>query len=197
MYSQYLREREYYNSSSTPISHISFPNSHNNPSAPQLSDPDIRMHAFGDRTELPTISRQSSSGVDQRILNEINDNQVDSGHPSLENSASPNDTQPSSITHTPVTSANSKDDGVVSNGEVGSGSGGDDESQSTPTNAIIKSNPFVVNGMTRGPNKVILEPIEHPIRGGGGGGGYVTGDDIPTVSSVPKHLFTIRKRNQD
>lgn len=95
--------------------------------------------------------------------------QVDSGHPSLETSTttSPNETVPPSAAETPTKATERKlsiDDGV------------------------LKMNPFVVNGIRRAPNKIILEPIEHPIKeppplsAGGGGGG-----------TVPRHLFAAKK----
>ncbi len=82
--------------------------------------------------------------------------QVDSGHPSLETSVSPNETTPSSTQNTPQ------------NGRKISTDSND---------GVLKYNPFVVNGVKRAPNKVILEPIEHSAK---------------QIGLVPKHLFAAK-----
>lgn len=87
--------------------------------------------------------------------------QVDSGHPSLETSVSPNETTPSSAQHTPR----------------------NDRKVSTDSNdGVLKYNPFVVNGIKRAPNKVILEPIEHSAK---------------ELGSVPKHLFAAKRSHNE
>ncbi|XP_037035543.1 transmembrane protein 145-like [Bradysia coprophila] len=83
--------------------------------------------------------------------------QVDSGHPSLETSVSPNETTASSAQNTPRNT----------------------RKISTDTNdGVLKYNPFVVNGVKRAPNKVILEPIENSVK---------------EMGMVPKHLFAAKK----
>lgn len=85
--------------------------------------------------------------------------QIDSGHPSIETSVSPNETTPSSAQHTP-----SKVRKISSDSNDG----------------VLKYNPFVVNGIKRAPNKVILEPIEHAAK---------------EMGHVPKHLFAAKRPN--
>lgn len=99
------------------------------------------------------LHRPAASALQHQHSDDIE--QVDSGHPSLETStASPNDTVPPSAEETPkVVRKVSVDDGV------------------------LKMNPFVVNGVKRVPNKIILQPIEHPIKEPG---------------SVPRHLFAAK-----
>lgn len=82
--------------------------------------------------------------------------QVDSGHPSLETSVSPNETTPSSAQNSPRNSRKLSTDA---------------------NDGVLKYNPFVVNGVKRAPNKVILEPIEHSAK---------------EMGKVPKHLFAAR-----
>lgn len=83
--------------------------------------------------------------------------QVDSGHPSLETSVSPNETTPSSTQNTPRNTRKASTDA---------------------NDGVLKFNPFVVDGVKRAPNKVILEPIEHSAK---------------EMGLVPKHLFAAKK----
>lgn len=86
--------------------------------------------------------------------------QVDSGHPSLETSVSPNETTASSTQNTPD---NTRKISTDSN------------------DGVLKYNPFIVNGVKRAPNKVILEPIEHSAK---------------QMGLVPKHLFAAKTTKQ-
>lgn len=87
--------------------------------------------------------------------------QVDSGHPSLETSVSPNETTPSSAQHSPRTVRKISTDS---------------------NDGVLKYNPFVVNGIKRAPNKVILEPIEHSAK---------------ELGLVPKHLFAAKRSKNE
>lgn len=87
--------------------------------------------------------------------------QVDSGHPSLETSVSPNETTPSSAQHSPHNIRKISSDA---------------------NDGVLKYNPFVVNGVKRAPNKVILEPIELSAK---------------ELGQVPKHLFAAKRPNNE
>lgn len=87
----------------------------------------------------------------------------DSGHPSLNQSNSPSNETIETI---------SNEDGDEKNS--------DEQPKQSDENQ--KNNPFVVNGIKRPPNKVILEPLEH---------GKST-----TSNNVPKHLFAAKKLTQ-
>ncbi|KAJ6642219.1 Transmembrane protein [Pseudolycoriella hygida] len=90
-----------------------------------------------------------------------NGDQVDSGHPSLETSVSPNETTPTSAQHTPQNVRKISTDA---------------------NDGVLKYNPFIVNGIKRAPNKVILDPIEHSAKG---------------MGHVPTHLFAAKRPNND
>lgn len=148
VYNQYLRERECYNSNATPISHISFPQMASAPSTDEL----ITDGSYETNLDILRIQHNSDSNEIKILQNDI-----DSGHPSLENSTSPNGTGTSSVQDTPK------------------------QIQTPPLDGVFKNNPFVVNGMTiRAPNRVILEPIDKPLRGG---------------NDVPRHLFAAKRSN--
>uniref|UniRef100_A0A1B0CVQ4 Putative membrane protein n=1 Tax=Lutzomyia longipalpis TaxID=7200 RepID=A0A1B0CVQ4_LUTLO len=135
VYSQYIIERELYGSNSNPISHISFPQTATappgHPDAAAMTDINSPNPA---QRRLASFRRRDIVKQDSEL-----EAQVDSGHPSLENtSSSPNTTGPSSGHDTPVRDRQT---------------------------GQLKGNPFLVNGQQRQPNKVILEPIEQPLRG--------------------------------
>lgn len=126
-------------------------------------------HMQDDNTSHNSINNGAKYGPTNNTLYLANDangerctkdsEQVDSGHPSLETSVSPNETTPSSAQHTPnnvrKTSTDSND-------------------------GVLKYNPFIVNGVKRAPNKVILDPIEHSVK---------------DLGLVPKHLFAVKRPN--
>lgn len=116
-------------------------------------DQSTAMSPNNNRSHQQLLHRPAASALLQHQHSDDIE-QVDSGHPSLETStASPNDTVPPSAEETPkVVRKVSVDDG------------------------ILKMNPFVVNGIKRVPNKIILQPIEHPIKELG----------------VPRHLFAAK-----
>ncbi|XP_059608160.1 transmembrane protein 145-like [Phlebotomus argentipes] len=155
VYSQYIIERELYGSNSNPISHISFPQT---ASAPALPDPNMPLTSPNPaQRRLASFRRRDTPKTDSGEQ----DAQVDSGHPSLENTSSPNTTGPSSGHDTPVRA---------------------------------KNNPFLVNGQQRQPNKVILEPIEQPLRG------YLQDTYQATTvnaSFVPRHLFAAKSTTNE
>lgn len=148
VYGQYLLNQM----GSTTNSHISFPHQ-NDPSAPPSTE-EITPPA-PNRT-LPSIEHNA-----QLQNHDIDINQVDSGHPSLETSISPNGgTSPSSTQHTPENNRKSSNES---------------------SDGVLKNNPFIVNGIQRAPNKIILEPIEHPIK---------------EFGQVPRHLFAAKNPNK-
>lgn len=56
---------------------------------------------------------------------------------------------------------------------------------------ILKDNPFKVSNIAKNaPNKIILEPITHPIRD------KLDAPDDINGSNVPRHLFTVKKSSQ-
>lgn len=123
-------------------------------------------HIQDDNTSQSSAVKYGTTNGSQYLANggngerEPNDaDQVDSGHPSIETSVSPNETTPSSAQHTP----------------------NNVRKISTDSNdGVLKYNPFVVNGIKRAPNKVILEPIANSAKENG---------------LVPKHLFAARRPN--
>lgn len=98
----------------------------------------------------------------------------DSGHLSLEASASPNSNDAST---TPT-------DGSLQPQEPL-----EKPTSPPPLAPILKDNPFKVN--SKAPNKIILDPIKLPTN-------LITGgvSTNPTLSNVPRHLFTIKKSGQ-
>lgn len=164
VYNQYIREQEYYNSSTTPISHISFPQQ--SPTAPadwrETTEFDIqstRKTINNDSNETSNKSRPQTSNTEE-----------DSGHPSLENTVSPNESGPASETQ--------------SNKEA-----------SSKPRVILKNNPFIINSISRPPNKVILDPIDHPITNKSPSPRISNNypHSPPSIPDVPRHLFAAKK----
>lgn len=152
VYGQYLIERQINNIGSeherSQSSHMQDDNaSHNS------ENNDVK---YGP-TNNTLFSANDANG--ERLSKELD--QIDSGHPSLETSVSPNETTPSSAQHTP---SNVRKISTDSN------------------DGVLKYNPFVVNGIKRAPNKVILEPIEHSVK---------------DLGHVPKHLFAAKRPNNE
>lgn len=209
VYNQYVLEQQVYNSNSTPHSHISFPK---DVSAPPISlaaatTTDIANASYNsdDETILATDSTKrdlnkltaavvSSRNRQQQQLphnnqegNNIDDQFIDSGHPSLENSISNtndlNEINSTSITPSKIIKKRFQQNGeLIQQNELLSSQQNDNISESSigTVAGALKNNPFIVNnGIKRQPNKVILEPIEQPIRVG--------------LGNVPKHLFVVKK----
>lgn len=146
-------------------------------------------------TTSPTITASASrdsgvsmhgpgGGLAARDRNDNNDEDEDSGHPSLETSTSisPNDTAPPSAEESP-TAARLSEHRTTSATATGG----------MMFNGTSRPNPFVVNGVQRVPNKIILEPIERslteqqqqqqrttPVSSAGSAG------------AVPRHLFAAK-----
>lgn len=139
-------------------------------------------------TAVPYLHRAATAPSHSRLgphnryptapLNDDIDNQADSGHLSLENSTSPNDTRPSSEQPSPIRQQHVENHFSQ------------DEQQAGDRNAdgILKNNPFIVNGIQRAPNKVILEPIEQSLRDMAAG-------QNAYHSHVPKHLFAVKRQS--
>lgn len=136
MYGPYIIEQNSDITGSNPQSHVSYPRQASAP--PSYSPNNLSPEAATQRVAhyLQTDSPQ---------LHQSLEDQNDSGHPSLENSASTNGTAPPSTQHSP--SSQVPDQRKLSDGE-----------------GVLKANPFIVNGIARAPHRVILEPIAHPIR---------------------------------
>lgn len=129
-------------------SHASFPEDSNAPpellSSNQLAEEIYKNDAvsrrfsnYMEKTTPGDLSQPQSC----TLVNDFDDeNQVDSGHPSLEQSGSPSNNTTKSISDdgTPKHQLDIRKDSVES----------------------TKSNPFVVENIKPAPNKIILEPIE-------------------------------------
>lgn len=98
----------------------------------------------------------------------------DSGHLSLEASASPNSNEAST---TPTDGSLQPQDKPMS---------------PPPLAPILKDNPFKVH--TKAPNKIILDPIQLPNNLMNGSAGTPTPNSAH--ASVPRHLFTVKKTVQ-
>lgn len=167
VYNQYIREQEYYHSATTPISHISFPQ-HQSPTAPS----DWRETTTDFEIQSPQNTRiDDINEVENKSRPQTSNNEIDSGHPSLENISSPNESEPTSET----------------------------QSQKDRPRVLLKNNPFIVNSISRPPNKVILDPIEHPINNKSPSPRIPANhpQSPPTLPDVPRHLFAAKKNQKE
>lgn len=206
VYSQYLRERNCYNSTSNPISHVSFPhpptapiqnqNSVEAPETPPPEPPPRPLHLY----------KPSDIPIHQM------DNQIDSGHPSISGSNtnstpgsansqdshnSPTNTIHSTESVSPRTSVtNSTLATIATTPHL--------TSEPTETTKSISSgkpdsgdrpNPFLAGN--RGPNKVILQPIEYPLRQINNGNNNALVPYGNNLSNVPRHLFTAKSPHNE
>lgn len=175
IYGQYIYEhQEQRNANPNIHSHASFPEDPNAPpeilSTAQLSS-QFAVETENDLHKSHAQSRfathlQKTSPADGRppIFNNEIENQVDSGHPSLEHSgdgSSPSNNTTKSVSDNGSPTKHSRKDSVES----------------------IKSDAAVNAELKPPPNKIILEPIEQSIRN----------MQMPTAANVPKHLFAARK----
>lgn len=170
VYNQYVIERELYgNDHMNPISHISFPPAA--PSAPPLASRANDEDHMGESLELRKDERRAHLEGDFPISSAYFDshNQVDSGHPSIDNNTP--ETSPASPVHTPMTDQSSQ-----------TPTGAEQKGTPTPTPAEgeLRNNPFLAGGLQRAPHRVILEPLERPSQSG----------------SVPKHLFAAKSNSK-
>lgn len=186
VYSQYLRERNCYNSTSHPISHVSFP--HPPPSAP------LQAQTSFETQDSPTHPALAL------------DNQIDSGHPSMDGSntnSSPGSANSphsnTSPTHT-YNSTASLTPRTIQTAATGIQSNDPPDTPSTNTfsskpNSASKPNPFLAG---KGPNKVILQPIELPLRSNLLPVSNPSTALVPynnansSALNVPRHLFTAK-----
>lgn len=164
----------------TPPSHISFPIANESirqqPTAPVASNSsvdsdDTYLGATEDPTN-PEVFLYANQNIHQDIQenDHIEAEQVDSGHPSFETTTSPNGTNsPPSIQPDAQQLSSER---IIPTDEIGDNI----KPNSATSSNILRNNPFIVG--QRPPNKVILEPIEHPI----------------IQNGVPKHLFAVKKR---
>lgn len=152
VYGQYLIERQ--------INNIGA-DIERSPSDPTQDDNTSQNSANDCKQYVPTNNTLFSTNDTNGERHSKDLDQVDSGHPSLEISVSPNETTSSSAQQTPQNVRKISSDS---------------------NDGVLKYNPFVVNGVKRVPNKVILEPIDH---------------DIKDLVHVPKHLFAARRPNND
>lgn len=165
--------------------------------SPYLTSTNIDADQNVENTTVPYLHRATTAPSHSRLgphnryptappTNDDIDNQNDSGHLSLENSASPNDTRPSSEQQSPIRQQQHAANHHFSQ---------DDPNVVHSSEGILKNNPFLINGIQRAPNKVILEPIEQSLRDmavAGVNAAY----QPPHHQHVPKHLFAVNNKRQ-
>lgn len=176
IYGQYIHEQQGQRNASI-HSHASFPH---DPYAPPEILSTVQLSQFADETENDLHKShvqncfasylQKTPPNDGRppIFNNEIENQVDSGHPSLDHSrdgSSPSNNTTKSVSDNGSPSKHSRKDSVES----------------------IKSDTVVKVELKSQPNKIILEPIEQSIRN----------MKMPTTANVPKHLFAAKKLPTD
>lgn len=176
VYNQYIIERELYgNERMNPVSHISFP-----PSATAPPQSQITVNVNG---EVPKGGRSQSDNNYQMNSGYFDShNQVDSGHPSIENNTP--ETSPAS----PVNSVHTNMTTLDQSSQTPTGDQ-DTKVSSTSSSANnvdgeLKKNPFLAGGHQRAPHRIILEPLERPAAAA-----------AAVVGSVPKHLFAAKNSN--
>lgn len=159
VYNQYLCERDYYNTATTPHSHASFPTAPpQDTTSPQQPNPQS--------SQLTPQNQQSTSlspenDAAKQLYNTRGDDtpssehQADSGHSSFDTQSTLNKT------NTPPKEA---------------------DSNSQRNKFELKNNPFLINGVKSQPNKIILDPINPPVKSSPG--------------DVPRHLFAARKSSE-
>lgn len=119
-------------------------------------------------------SRSGAAMPPPPAVDRLDNNDEDSGHPSLETSTS---ISPAAESPTNAVRRSAPADAATS------------ASPAMMFNGAARPNPFVVNGVQRAPNKIILEPIERPLvvageleRSAGGA----------SAGRVPRHLFAAK-----
>lgn len=202
----YMRDA-YYNNGNAPISHISLPQQclptapahmHNRLPSPPPSNlyPDtlnnndeeeaenIGKRILGSaKRDLKSAGAQSSqtsgeNGMDGNLTSRHSS--LDSGHSSLENSTSPHSneppTTPQETPHNSMATTDIPDDFKATLKSI--------EIPSPQPKGILKENPFKVTS-SKPANKIILEPIQHPIQ---------NNLSVINGTSVPRHLFAAVKK---
>lgn len=173
IYGQYIHDQR---SGSNAHSHASFPEDPNAPPeilpSTQLTDENYKNELNSRFLDYPQTRPPTGGDVSQpqscTLVNGYEDeNQIDSGHPSLEHSRSPsnsnNTTKSVSDTESPTKELALRKDSVFS----------------------VKSSQFVDDGSKPAPNKIILEPIERSLQS----------MKLPAI--VPRHLFVAKKNGDD
>lgn len=195
VYSDYIRERNYYNSTSNPISHVSFPR-------PPPSAPTAVSRTSIDSTNSSYPIPQSLHLYKPSETPSTHENQlIDSGHPSMEGSSgspnSPNSPETPERTSTATTVRSERQT------EAKPSSGKSNKSNSSQNLLNNKPNPFLANAKDagKGPNKIILQPIELPLRGALPPMAATTGNGQQlsrnSDGTVPRHLFAARSMRFD
>lgn len=173
IYGQYVNEHEHIGTNVH--RHASFPDDPNAPpeilSSNQLNGESYK-NELNNRFMSYAQNRMTAGDISQPqsctlVDGYVDENQIDSGHPSLEHSRSPsnsnNTTKSVSDTESPKKDLERRKDSVVS---VKSGQSNDDSTKPAP-------------------NKIILEPIERSLQT----------MKLPTI--VPKHLFIAKSPGDD
>lgn len=118
-------------------------------------------------------SVEAQAGIRNQFPSRHSSQDNDSGHLSLEASASPNSNE---ISTTPTDNSLQQPD-----------------QQHKPTSPpplapVLKDNPFKIN--SKAPNKIILDPIQLPHLQNG------SASTITSFTNVPRHLFAVKKSSQ-
>lgn len=161
---------------------------------------DLKTHRS---VSVPSLKNNQAPTSDPQLnirQNSTNSMDNDSGHLSLEASGSPhsNDTP---TTSTPLkTLINSLTAQQLEQEIAEERKAAELESVKEPKPddlpAILKDNPFKVSNIAKhAPNKIILEPISHPIHSNLSLDNCDSNNNS-TTNVVPRHLFTIKKPSQ-
>ena len=206
-----MRDAYYNNGNNAPISHISLPQQclpsapshmHNRLPSPPPSNmyiaPDtfnnndeedeaenIGKRILGGKRDLKSAGAQSShnsaeNGMDGNLTSRHSS--LDSGHSSLENSTSPHSNEPPTTPQD--TPQNSMATTEIPDDFKATLKALSIEMPSPQPKGILKENPFKVTS-SKPANKIILEPIQHPIQ---------SNLSVINGTSVPRHLFAAVKK---
>lgn len=158
VYGQYLYEQQIYGPNPAAPPHIPFskdPSTSLQQTQSEHTNANIQNINIQSRLASYLTSPENST-ENLPTFNDL-ESQVDSGHPSLDQSNSPPNEHVDTISNHDIVTADERKYSAES----------------------LKNNPFVINGVRRPPNKVILEPLDHN-----------------ASSTVPKHLFAAKKLAQ-
>lgn len=168
VYNQYVVEREIYGNNMNPISHISFP-------VPAASAPPRTRLGRGEEESGGIVEAEKERGMENSNNNyQMNSELIDSGHPSIENTPT-SPASPANSVRTNTTMTDQSSQTPIPQGEPKVAATADGE------RSEARNNPFLAsNYHQRAPQRVILEPLEHPVV-------------VPPVKgSVPRHLFAAK-----
>lgn len=121
---------------------------------------------------ISSFDSGDASGIRNEFPSRHSSQDNDSGHLSLEASASPNSNE---VSTTPT-------DGSLQQQEVNK------PTSPPPLAPALKENPFKI--ASKAPNKIILDPIQLPNLHNG------STSNITALTNVPRHLFAIKKTSQ-